>query len=82
MSLENTMTSARISMAQDVQHYLEAMGSKVIAARFGFATPLLIVDQPPRLLQGAATEIRQVIDGHPCKAWVVKHNGCRVIWQA
>lgn len=82
MSLENTITSARISMATDVQYYLEAMGSKVIAARFGFATPLLIVDQPPRLLQGAATEFNEIVDGKARKAWAVKHNGCRVIWRA
>lgn len=82
MSLENTMSSARISMASEVLHYLEAMGSKVLDARFGFATPLLIVDEPPRLLRGAAIEINEMIDGQPSKAWVVSHNGCRIVWRS
>lgn len=81
MSLSNTLSSERIRMAHDVQDYLEAMGSKVLHSRFGFATPLLIVDEPPRLLQGAAIEFSEIVNGHQRKGWSVYHNGCRVIWR-
>ncbi|MGY4028171.1 hypothetical protein ACW5WQ_19835 [Aeromonas rivuli] len=81
MSLQNTLSSERIRMAHDVQEYLEAMGSKVLHSRFGVATPLLIVDEAPSLLRGAATEFVERINGHQRKGWVVYHNGCRVIWR-
>lgn len=81
MSLQNTLSSERIRMAHDVQAYLEAMGSKVLHSRFGFATPLLIVDEAPRLLRGMATEFVERINGHQRKGWFARHNGCRVIWR-